>query len=81
MTGVVAVGIMALTDFLISYFITMELEERELIQRFGDQYREYQMRVSKFFPKIRSYNKRRRKENRFRNNLKQLKDLIQTKFE
>lgn len=53
-TGVLAVGLMALTDFLISYFITMELEERELIQRFGNQYRKYQMSIPKFFPKIRS---------------------------
>ncbi len=51
-TGVIAVGITALADFLIAYFITMELEERELIHRFGNQYREYQMRVPKFFPKI-----------------------------
>jgi protein-S-isoprenylcysteine O-methyltransferase Ste14 len=51
-TGVIAVGITALTDFLIAYFITTELEERELIQRFGNRYRKYQMRVPKFFPKL-----------------------------
>ncbi|NIQ04565.1 MAG: isoprenylcysteine carboxylmethyltransferase family protein [Candidatus Korarchaeota archaeon] len=51
-TGVIAVGITALADFLIAYFITIELEERELIQRFGNRYREYQMRVPKFFLKL-----------------------------
>lgn len=51
-TGVVAVGIMAIIDLLIAYFVTMELEERELVERFGDQYNEYRKKVSKFFPKI-----------------------------
>jgi protein-S-isoprenylcysteine O-methyltransferase Ste14 len=51
-TGVIAVGITALADFLIAYFITIELEERELIRRFGDRHREYQMRVPKFFPRL-----------------------------
>jgi len=51
-TGVIAVGITALIDFLIAYFVTVELEERELIQRFGNRYREYQMKVPKFLPKL-----------------------------
>ncbi len=51
-TSVIAVGIMALTDLLIAYFVTMELEERELLERFGDQYEKYRMKVPKFFPKI-----------------------------
>jgi protein-S-isoprenylcysteine O-methyltransferase Ste14 len=52
-TGTVAVAILALVDFLIAYFVTAELEERELIGRFGEEYREYQARVPKFFPKLR----------------------------
>jgi protein-S-isoprenylcysteine O-methyltransferase Ste14 len=51
-TGITAVGIMAIIDLLIAYFVTMELEERELLERFGDQYREYRMKVPKFFPRI-----------------------------
>jgi len=51
-TGVIAVGIIALIDLLIAYFVTMELEERELVERFGDQYKKYRMKVPKFFPKI-----------------------------
>ena len=51
-TGVVAVGITVLIDFLIAYFVTIELEERELMERFGNQYTEYKRKVPKFFPKI-----------------------------
>ena len=51
-TGVVATGIIALIDLTITYFITTTLEDRELVDRFGSQYREYQRRVPKFFPKI-----------------------------
>jgi protein-S-isoprenylcysteine O-methyltransferase Ste14 len=51
-TGITAVGIIALIDLLIAYFVTMELEERELLERFGDEYKEYRMKVPKFFPKI-----------------------------
>ncbi len=51
-TGVIAVGVIALIDFLIAYFVTMELEERELMERFGNQYNDYKRNVPKFFPKI-----------------------------
>jgi protein-S-isoprenylcysteine O-methyltransferase Ste14 len=51
-TGIIAVGIMTLIDLLIAYFVTIELEERELLERFGDQYEKYRMKVPKFFPKI-----------------------------
>jgi len=52
-TGVVAIGIITLIDLTITYFVTTTLEDRELVDRFGDQYREYQKRVPKFFPKLR----------------------------
>jgi protein-S-isoprenylcysteine O-methyltransferase Ste14 len=51
-TGIIAVGIMTLIDLLIAYFVTMELEERELLERFGEQYEKYRMQIPKFFPKI-----------------------------
>ena len=51
-TGVAATGIIALIDLTITYFITTTLEDRELVDRFGSQYKEYQRRVPKFFPKI-----------------------------
>jgi protein-S-isoprenylcysteine O-methyltransferase Ste14 len=52
-TGVVIMGIIAIIDLAIAYFVTTELEDRELIARFGSQYREYQTKVPKFFPKPR----------------------------
>jgi protein-S-isoprenylcysteine O-methyltransferase Ste14 len=35
----------------IAYFVTTELEDRELTERFGNQYQEYKKKVPKFFPK------------------------------
>jgi protein-S-isoprenylcysteine O-methyltransferase Ste14 len=52
-TGIIAVGIIALIDLAITYFVTAELEDRELTERFGNQYEEYKKRVPKFFPKPR----------------------------
>jgi protein-S-isoprenylcysteine O-methyltransferase Ste14 len=43
---------MAIIDLLIAYFTTLELEERELLERFGDKYKECRMKAPKFFPKI-----------------------------
>jgi protein-S-isoprenylcysteine O-methyltransferase Ste14 len=60
MTGVIAVGITALIDFLIAYFVTMDLEEREPMERFGNQYNDYKRKVPKFFPKIGVHNNRDR---------------------
>ena len=51
-TEVVATGIAALLDFIIIISIVIPLEERELLMRFGKEYKEYQQRVrSKFFPR------------------------------
>jgi protein-S-isoprenylcysteine O-methyltransferase Ste14 len=52
-TGIVAVGIIALIDLAITYFVTTELEDRELTERFVNQYQEYKKRIPKFFPKPR----------------------------
>lgn len=51
-TGIITVGIIALIDLAITYFVTTELEDRELTERFGKQYMEYKMKVPKFFPKL-----------------------------
>jgi protein-S-isoprenylcysteine O-methyltransferase Ste14 len=50
LTGYVGVGILTLLDFLTSYFLIVPLEERELLDRFGDEYRHYKSRVPRFFP-------------------------------
>jgi protein-S-isoprenylcysteine O-methyltransferase Ste14 len=34
-------------------YVTLELEERELIRRFGDDYRQYQREVPQFIPRFR----------------------------
>jgi protein-S-isoprenylcysteine O-methyltransferase Ste14 len=49
-TNYTGAGLLALLDFFISYFLIVPLEERELLNRFGDDYRMYRNRVPKFFP-------------------------------
>lgn len=51
-SGLGALAIISVVDILIAYFITMELEEKELVERFGNKYIEYQKQVPKFFPKL-----------------------------
>jgi len=50
-TGAISVAIIAVIDLATTYFITTTLEDQELVERFGKQYREYQKEVPKFFPK------------------------------
>ncbi len=50
MTGFTGTGVLALIDFLTSYFLITPLEERELAARFGEDYNRYKRRVPKFFP-------------------------------
>jgi protein-S-isoprenylcysteine O-methyltransferase Ste14 len=52
-TGIATVGIITLIDLAITYFVTTDLEDQELTERFGEQYREYKKKVPKFFPKPR----------------------------
>jgi protein-S-isoprenylcysteine O-methyltransferase Ste14 len=52
-TGTIAVAIIAVIDLVITYFITTSLEDRELVERFGNKFKEYQREVPKFFPKLR----------------------------
>jgi len=50
-TGVVTVGILTLVDLIVVNLIIITLEEKELLIRFGDEYKTYKERVpSRFFP-------------------------------
>ncbi len=49
-TGVAAVGVVTLLDFVIMNKVVIPLEEKELESRFGEQYREYEKKVPRFFP-------------------------------
>ena len=50
-TGIASAGILTLLDFLIVNLIIIPLEERELSERFGEEYQEYKRKVpSRFFP-------------------------------
>lgn len=51
-SGTIVVGVITIIDLLIAYFITMELEDKELVERFGKEYKQYMKQVPKFFPKI-----------------------------
>jgi protein-S-isoprenylcysteine O-methyltransferase Ste14 len=50
MTGVTVAGIVALLDYIIINTVVIPLEDRELIERFGDEYRDYMKKVPKYFP-------------------------------
>jgi protein-S-isoprenylcysteine O-methyltransferase Ste14 len=52
-SGILAVGLITLIDLAITYFLTTELEDSELTERFGKQFLEYKKKVPKFFPKLR----------------------------
>lgn len=52
LSGVVGAGLVAILDFLIAFFIIIPLEERELLNRFHEEYREYCRKVPRFFPAI-----------------------------
>jgi len=51
-TGFPAVGIIAALDFALVYAVIIPLEERELINRFGEEYLLYMKKTPKFFPGI-----------------------------
>jgi protein-S-isoprenylcysteine O-methyltransferase Ste14 len=52
LTGLISLGLLAIIDLLLSYFIIIPLEERELVQRFGQEYMDYEKKVPKFFPRF-----------------------------
>jgi protein-S-isoprenylcysteine O-methyltransferase Ste14 len=52
LTGFLSLMILTLLDFLITYLMIIPLEEKELVQRFGQEYIDYKKRVPKFFPRL-----------------------------
>jgi len=49
-TGFIAIGVITLLDIVVINAMVIPLEDRELIGRFGDEYRRYRDRVPAFFP-------------------------------
>ena len=49
-SGVIMAGIITVLDMLIINAFVIPLEDRELIERFGDEYRGYKGRVPAYFP-------------------------------
>ncbi len=52
MTGFLGTGILVLIDLLTAYFVIIPLEEKELLTRFGEEYRRYMENVPKFLPQV-----------------------------
>ncbi len=50
LTGAAAVGIITVLDIVIINAVVIPLEEKELVSRFGEEYRDYKARVPTFFP-------------------------------
>ena len=53
-TGVISVGVITAIDLLAVNLIIIPLEEKELLNRFGGDYRDYRNKVPKFFPRKKS---------------------------
>ncbi len=53
LTGYLVVGVIALLDFLITRFLIIPLEEKELLVRFGPAYEKYRRQTPTFFPRFR----------------------------
>lgn len=51
-TGVAAIGAITLLDLLIVNVFVIPLEDRELIERFGTEYRTYKEQVPAYFPRL-----------------------------
>jgi protein-S-isoprenylcysteine O-methyltransferase Ste14 len=54
LTGLNAMGMVAVTDLLLIILIVIQLEDRELSERFGKEYDEYRKKVPAFLPFKRS---------------------------
>jgi protein-S-isoprenylcysteine O-methyltransferase Ste14 len=51
-TGVASVGIITIIDIFLIHMFIIPLEEKELLNRFSEEYRLYREGVSRFFPRI-----------------------------
>jgi protein-S-isoprenylcysteine O-methyltransferase Ste14 len=51
-TGIVSIGIITIIDIFLIHIFIIPLEEKELLNRFGEEYRLYRKRVSRYFPCI-----------------------------
>lgn len=51
-TGVTAVGIITILDFVVINSLVIPLEDRELLERFGKEYVQYKEKVPGFFPRF-----------------------------
>ena len=48
--GYLAIGVIVVLDLLLTYFVTIPLEERELLKRYGAEYQAYRKTVPKLLP-------------------------------
>ena len=53
-TEVIATGVLTIIDLLMVHILIIPLEDRELSDRFGDEYKNYKNRTPRFFPGIRT---------------------------
>jgi len=51
-TGYWAVGVVALLDLLVSQLVIIPLEEKELLERFGESYKAYREKTPRFLPRF-----------------------------
>ena len=51
-TGVAAVGLLTVADFIVVNAVVIPLEEKELALRFGEPYQEYMQRVPRMIPRM-----------------------------
>lgn len=51
-SGVISIGIITVVDLLVINLIIIPLEEKELLTRFGKDYRDYIKKVPKFIPRM-----------------------------
>jgi len=54
-SGVIAVAVLTFLDLVLINLVIIPLEERELISRFGEDYKKYRERVPGFFPRKRRW--------------------------
>ena len=52
MSGVITVAVLTLVDLVLMNAVIIPLEERELLSRFGDDYKKYKEKVPGFFPRM-----------------------------